>query len=94
MLDMKSLDSGCRPTPIRWTHAREVDAALLTFLARRTEPAGYGVQWKALFWRLRPRNHPCHSGMPAERIVGMETGSCPQTVIREDASINLAAIQE
>ena len=29
-----------------------------------------------------------------ERIVGVETGGCPHTAIREDASINLAAIQE
>ncbi|ACY14251.1 urease accessory protein UreG [Haliangium ochraceum] len=29
-----------------------------------------------------------------ERIVGVETGGCPHTAIREDASINLAAIDE
>jgi len=29
-----------------------------------------------------------------ERIVGVETGGCPHTAIREDASINLAAVQE
>jgi len=29
-----------------------------------------------------------------ERIVGVETGGCPHTAIREDASINLAAIAE
>src|SRR6184192_3005122 len=29
-----------------------------------------------------------------ERIVGVETGGCPHTAIREDASINLAAIHE
>ena len=27
-----------------------------------------------------------------ERIVGVETGGCPHTAIREDASINLAAV--
>ena len=32
--------------------------------------------------------------LPAERIVGVETGGCPHTAIREDASINLAAIRE
>ena len=32
--------------------------------------------------------------LPAERIVGVETGGCPHTAIREDASINLAAINE
>ena len=32
--------------------------------------------------------------LPAERIVGVETGGCPHTAIREDASINLAAVRE
>jgi urease accessory protein len=30
--------------------------------------------------------------LPAERIMGVETGGCPHTAIREDASMNLAAI--
>jgi urease accessory protein len=32
--------------------------------------------------------------LPAERIMGVETGGCPHTAIREDASMNLAAIKE
>ena len=32
--------------------------------------------------------------LPVERIVGVETGGCPHTAIREDASMNLAAIAE
>ena len=32
--------------------------------------------------------------LPSERILGVETGGCPHTAIREDASINLAAIAE
>ena len=32
--------------------------------------------------------------LPTERIMGVETGGCPHTAIREDASINLAAIAE
>jgi len=32
--------------------------------------------------------------LPSERIMGVETGGCPHTAIREDASINLAAVQE
>ena len=31
--------------------------------------------------------------LPAERIEGVETGGCPHTAIREDASINIEAIQ-
>ena len=32
--------------------------------------------------------------LPAERIRGVETGGCPHTAIREDASINLAALAD
>jgi urease accessory protein len=32
--------------------------------------------------------------LPAERIMGVETGGCPHTAIREDASMNLAAIEQ
>ncbi|MBH0066150.1 MULTISPECIES: urease accessory protein UreG [Psychrobacter] len=35
-----------------------------------------------------------NDAMPAERIRGVETGGCPHTAIREDASINLTAIAE
>jgi urease accessory protein len=33
-----------------------------------------------------------HNALPPERIMGVETGGCPHTAIREDASINLAAV--
>lgn len=32
--------------------------------------------------------------LPPERIVGVETGGCPHTAIREDASMNLAAVED
>lgn len=32
--------------------------------------------------------------LDAERIVGVETGGCPHTAIREDASMNLAAVED
>ena len=32
--------------------------------------------------------------LPAQRIKGVETGGCPHTAIREDASINIAAVAE
>ena len=35
-----------------------------------------------------------NSVLPEERIIGVETGGCPHTAIREDASMNLAAIDE
>jgi urease accessory protein len=33
-----------------------------------------------------------HEALPPERILGVETGGCPHTAIREDASINLEAV--
>ncbi len=35
-----------------------------------------------------------HQALPAERVRGVETGGCPHTAIREDASMNLAAVSE
>lgn len=35
-----------------------------------------------------------HQALPEDRILGVETGGCPHTAIREDASINLQAIAE
>ncbi len=32
--------------------------------------------------------------LPGERILGVETGGCPHTAIREDASMNLAAVED
>jgi len=35
-----------------------------------------------------------HQALEADRIIGVETGGCPHTAIREDASMNLAAIDQ
>ena len=35
-----------------------------------------------------------NSLLPKERIIGVETGGCPHTAIREDASMNLEAVDE
>ena len=35
-----------------------------------------------------------NSVLPRERIIGVETGGCPHTAIREDASMNLEAVEE
>src|SRR3978361_673163 len=35
-----------------------------------------------------------NSLLPVERIMGVETGGCPHTAIREDASMNLEAVEE
>lgn len=35
-----------------------------------------------------------HSGLDPERIISVETGGCPHTAIREDASMNLEAVEQ
>lgn len=35
-----------------------------------------------------------HEALTPDRIIGVETGGCPHTAIREDASMNLAAVDE
>lgn len=35
-----------------------------------------------------------NSALPEERIIGVETGGCPHTAIREDCSMNLEAVEE
>ena len=35
-----------------------------------------------------------HKALEKERIIGVETGGCPHTAIREDASMNLSAVDE
>ncbi len=35
-----------------------------------------------------------HQALEPDRIIGVETGGCPHTAIREDASMNLAAVDE
>jgi len=35
-----------------------------------------------------------HEALDADRIIGVETGGCPHTAIREDASMNLSAIDD
>ncbi len=35
-----------------------------------------------------------HEALAADRIIGVETGGCPHTAIREDASMNLSAVAE
>ena len=35
-----------------------------------------------------------HQALSADRIIGVEPGGCPHTAIREDASMNLAAVDE
>jgi len=58
--------------------AKELSIAVITNDIYTREDAEYLTRAQAL---------------PAERIRGVETGGCPHTAIREDASVNLAAIE-
>src|SRR5471032_810259 len=35
-----------------------------------------------------------HAALPADRVLGVETGGCPHTAIRDDTSMNRAAVSE
>jgi len=35
-----------------------------------------------------------NQSLPADRVIGVETGGCPHTAIREDVSMNLSAVEE
>ncbi len=59
--------------------APKISMAVITNDIYTREDADYLMQVQAL---------------PAERIRGVETGGCPHTAIREDASVNLAAIAD
>ena len=48
-----------------------------------------------IFIQKKMRKFLCkNSVLPRERIIGVETGGCPHTAIREDASMNLEAVDE
>ena len=51
-----------------------------------------GKNWLAHRTKEDARLLTVAGALPVERIMGVETGGCPHTAIREDASINLAAI--
>ncbi|MDR2269433.1 Urease accessory protein UreG [compost metagenome] len=59
--------------------ANELDLAVITNDIYTKEDAEYMAK---------------NSLLPRERIIGVETGGCPHTAIREDASMNLEAVDE
>jgi urease accessory protein len=67
--------------------------ALLEHLCRAMAPR-YGIAaiTNDIYTREDQRILTEAGVLPAERIMGVETGGCPHTAIREDASMNLAAI--
>ena len=69
--------------------------ALVEALARRLYPRIDLAVVTNDIYTQEDRDILVRSGcLPPERIVGVETGGCPHTAIREDASANLAAIAD
>lgn len=69
--------------------------ALVEALTRRlSEKYSIGVITNDIYTKEDAEFLVAHSVLPKERIVGVETGGCPHTAIREDASMNLEAVDE
>ena len=69
--------------------------ALIERLSRQMSAAySIGVITNDIYTREDAEFLTRNSLLPAERIIGVETGGCPHTAIREDASMNLEAVEE
>ena len=69
--------------------------ALVEVLTRRlAEKYSIGVITNDIYTKEDAQFLATHSVIPEERIIGVETGGCPHTAIREDASMNLEAVDE
>jgi len=69
--------------------------ALLDYLCKAMRDSfQLGVVTNDIFTREDMEFLMRSQALPAERIIGVETGGCPHTAIREDASINFDAIAE
>lgn len=69
--------------------------ALVEALTRRlAKKYSIGVITNDIYTKEDAEFLTAHSVLPPERIIGVETGGCPHTAIREDASMNLEAVDE
>lgn len=69
--------------------------ALIERLTRKLYPAySIGVITNDIYTKEDAEFLTKNSSLPADRIIGVETGGCPHTAIREDASMNLEAVEE
>jgi urease accessory protein len=69
--------------------------ALIERLSRRMNGAySIGVITNDIYTKEDAEFLTQNSLLPAERIIGVETGGCPHTAIREDASMNLEAVDD
>lgn len=68
--------------------------ALIEALVRRmADEYSIGVVTNDIYTHEDAQFLTKNSVLPADRIVGVETGGCPHTAIREDASMNLEAVE-
>ena len=69
--------------------------ALIEALTRRlSDDYSIGVVTNDIYTKEDAEFLAKNSVLPLDRIVGVETGGCPHTAIREDASMNLEAIDQ
>lgn len=69
--------------------------ALIEALTRKLAPEySIGVITNDIYTKEDAEFLSRNSVLPRERIIGVETGGCPHTAIREDASMNLEAVDE
>ncbi len=68
-------------------------ALLLNLCRAMRERYGIAVVTNDIYTREDAEFLTRHEALEASRIVGVETGGCPHTAIREDASMNLAAVE-
>lgn len=68
--------------------------ALIEALTRRMAPSySMGVVTNDIYTKEDAEFLTANSVLDPDRIVGVETGGCPHTAIREDASMNLEAVE-
>ena len=69
--------------------------ALIEKLTRRiAKDYSIGVVTNDIYTKEDAKYLESNSSLDANRIIGVETGGCPHTAIREDASMNLEAVDE
>ena len=68
--------------------------ALVEALCRAFGPSSTSPSSPTTSTRARTPSFWPAGALPLERIVGVETGGCPHSAIREDASVNLAAVAD
>ena len=93
---MTSTSSPASPSPLRVGVGGPVGSGKTTLVEvlckRMRDQYQLAVVTNDIYTREDERLLVAAEALPAERIMGVETGGCPHTAIREDASINLEAV--